>query len=75
MKNLKQSIESESDEKDTKKENSKWWAERKMKDEFSTRSELTAKDGEPISLLGGLSNHYDNSNYSDKETTKLEKED
>lgn len=35
---------------------SKWWLERKKKDEFSTRSEVTGKDGEallPKPILGG----------------------
>lgn len=36
----------------------KWWLERKKKDEFSTRAELTGKDGEqlmPMPILGGAS--------------------
>lgn len=38
---------------------SQWYLERRAKDEFSTRNELTGKDGEnliPQPLLGGLSN-------------------
>lgn len=31
-------------------EASKWWLERKKKQEFSTRNELTGKDGAPLSL-------------------------
>lgn len=30
---------------------SKWWAERRMKGEFSTRSELTGKDGEKLEQM------------------------
>ncbi len=29
-------------------ETAKWWLERKLKNEFSTRTEATGKDGEPI---------------------------
>lgn len=34
----------------------KWWAERRMKSEFSTRNELTGKDGKdlPTPLLAGI---------------------
>lgn len=38
-KNIVEAIENEQGEKDTKKETSKWWAERKMKADFSTRTE------------------------------------
>jgi hypothetical protein len=34
--------------KDKDKDTSRWYAERRIKDEFSTRSELTAKDGEAL---------------------------
>ena len=30
---------------------SKWWSERKNKEEFSTRSELTGKDGEDLGII------------------------
>lgn len=30
---------------------SKWWAERRMRGEFSTRAELTGKDGEKLESL------------------------
>lgn len=33
------------------KDVSKWWLERKCKDEFSTRSELTGKDGDAIQTV------------------------
>lgn len=50
--NLYQAIQMESKETDTKKETSKWWAERKMKDEFSTKVEseinATIKDSDKI---------------------------
>lgn len=36
-------------------ETAKWWLERRKKDKFSTRSELTGKDGKdlPAPILGG----------------------
>ena len=39
MSNIRQAIAAETDEEDKKKEITKWWAERKMKDEFSTKVE------------------------------------
>lgn len=42
---------------------SKWWAERKMKNEFSLRTELTGKDGDrliPRPLLDGINKSSDN---------------
>ena len=48
MSNIRQQITSEVDEKDNRKEMTKWWAERKMKDDFSTRTEQTGKDGESL---------------------------
>lgn len=48
MSNIRQQINSEVDEKDNRKEMTKWWAERKMKDDFSTRTEQTGKDGESL---------------------------
>ena len=35
--------------KEGDKDMSKWYAERKVKEEFSTRQETTGKDGEPLS--------------------------
>lgn len=36
-------------------ETAKWWLERRKKDKFSTRSEVTGKDGKdlPVPILGG----------------------
>jgi len=48
MSNIRQQIITEVDEEDKKKEMTKWWAERKMKDDFSTRTEQTGKDGEDL---------------------------
>ena len=63
MQNLLSAIQKESEMDDARKETTKWWAERKMKHDFSTKieSDVTTK-GEPISLLGGLSNNNDSSN-------------
>lgn len=36
---------------DTKKETSKWWAERKMKKDFSTRTEQTGADGKDLYII------------------------
>lgn len=43
-------------------EAAKWWAERRLKDEFSHRQEMTGKDGGPLDVRGLI-------NYLDDETT------
>ncbi len=43
MSNIRQAIADESNEEDKRKEITKWWAERKMKDEFSTKIETENK--------------------------------
>ena len=49
MSNIVDAIRREGElEDDLRKENSKWWAERKMKDDFSTRQENTGADGAPL---------------------------
>ena len=48
MSNIRQQITIETDEDDKRKETTKWWAERKMKDDFSTRTEQTGKDGKDL---------------------------
>lgn len=49
IKGIKQAIEAElNNPEDIKKENSWKWAERKMKDDFSTRIENTGKDGKDL---------------------------
>lgn len=37
--NIKQALEKEAETDDTRKETSKWWAERRMKNDFSTKTE------------------------------------
>lgn len=41
--NIKMAIEKEAEMDDTRKETSKWWAERRMKDDFSTKTEVDQK--------------------------------
>ena len=48
MKNIQQALIMELDEEDRRKEMTKWWAERKMRNEFATRQEVTGKDGAPV---------------------------
>lgn len=58
--NLKSALEKEAETEDVKKETSKWWAERKMKEDFSTRTEQTGADGQPlvIALAESIVNKY-----------------
>lgn len=48
MSNIRQQIATETDEADKKKEMTKWYAERKMKAEFSLRTETTGADGKDL---------------------------
>ncbi len=49
MANIVDAIRAEgANQDDLKKENSKWWAERKMKEDFSLRSELSGPDGKDL---------------------------
>ena len=67
MSNIRQAIASESDEEDKRKETTKWWAERKMKSDFSTRVEndLTTNGKElPTPILGNVQTN--NSSDEDK---------
>ena len=70
MENIQMAMEKEKEnENDTRKETSKWWAERRMKHDFSTKVESdVTTGGQPISLLGGASN--DTSNDNNKEITE-----
>ncbi len=43
MSNIRQQIAEESNEEDKRKEMTKWWAERKMKNDFSTKIETDNK--------------------------------
>lgn len=52
MANIADALNKESEAEDVRKETSKWFLERRMKDTFSTRSEHTGKDGEPLSVGG-----------------------
>jgi hypothetical protein len=47
-------------------DNSKWWSERKNKDEFSTRQENTGKDGESLKI--------NIVNYGDGDTKQVQTE-
>lgn len=38
--NLRDSLQAEAESDDARKENSKWWAERKMREDFSTKQEV-----------------------------------
>jgi len=50
MANLRDAMMKEGEMDDNRKETSKWWAERKMKDDgFSTRTEQTGADGKELS--------------------------
>lgn len=48
MQNILDAINKEGEMEDNKKETTKWWLERRMKDDFSTRTENTGKDGEAL---------------------------
>ena len=68
VRNIMDAIAKEAELEDTKKETSKWWVERRMKNEFSTRTENTGADGKDlptpiISLNGRL--QRDNSSSKD----------
>lgn len=43
--NIKSALEKEAETEDTRKETSKWWMERRMKEDFSIRQELSGSDG------------------------------
>jgi hypothetical protein len=48
MRNIMDAVAKEAEIDDTRRETSKWWLERRMKKEFSTRIEQTGEDGAPI---------------------------
>ncbi len=58
------------------RDSAKWWLERKNKAEFSTRQEVTGKDGEalvPKPILGGVTKDGDvPSNHSDSQAPEAE---
>lgn len=43
--NIKSALEKEAETDDTRKETSKWWAERRMKEDFSTKTEQDITSG------------------------------
>jgi len=71
--NIRDAIAKEGEIEDTRKETTKWWIERKMKQEFSTRTEQTGADGKelPTPILNYVfSNNEPKQNSSDaKEDT------
>lgn len=50
LQNLVDAIKKEGETDDTRKETTRWWAERKMKADFSTRQESTGADGEQLTI-------------------------
>ena len=46
--NIASAIQTEAENEDPRKEMSKWYAERRMKQEFSTRTESTGADGKDL---------------------------
>lgn len=65
--NIKQALEKEAEMDDTRKETSKWWAERRMKEDFSTKTEQDVSVKElPKPILNGISNN--NSNEANSES-------
>jgi hypothetical protein len=59
--NIRDAMMKESEMDDNRKDTSKWWSERRMKDDFSTRQEATGADGKdlpaPIISLDVLRNN------------------
>ena len=67
--NIYQGLLKESETEDSKKETSKWYLERRMKEDFSTRTEQTGADGKdllPQPILGNVQNN--NINKEDSST-------
>ena len=54
--NIQSAILKEGEMEETKKDTSKWWLERKMKTDFSTRTEQTGADGKdlPTPILANI---------------------
>ena len=48
MQNLLSAIQKEAEMDDARKDTTKWWAERKMKADFSLRTEQTGADGKDL---------------------------
>ena len=60
IQNILDAIQKEAETEDVKKETTKWWLERKMKSDFSTRLEQTGADGQAlqIALAENIVNKY-----------------
>lgn len=69
MANIQSAMLKEAEMDDARKETSKWWAERRMKADFSTRTDITTNDKElPTPILGNVfTNHSDNENSESQE--------
>jgi hypothetical protein len=48
MQNIVDAINKEAESEDARKETTKWWLERRMKKDFSTRTETTGEDGKDL---------------------------
>jgi hypothetical protein len=48
MQNIVDAINLEAEMEDARKETTKWWLERRMKKDFSTRTETTGEDGKDL---------------------------
>lgn len=68
MANIASALQTEAESDDARKETSKWYLERRMKNEFSTRQENTGADGKdlptPILTLGNV--HTNNEHEEDR---------
>jgi len=70
LQNIRDAIQKEGEMEDPRKETTKWWAERKMKQDFSLRVESTGADGKdlPAPLLQALYVPDNNSNEKDSKS-------
>lgn len=73
LSNIRDAIQKEGELEDTRKETTKWWIERKMKQEFSLRTEQTGADGKE--LPQPILNAYVLNNDKSKENSKDVQED
>lgn len=60
LSNIRDAIAKEGELEETRKETTKWWIERKMKQDFSLRTEQTGAEGEPLTVQ--IVNYGDNTN-------------
>lgn len=66
--NVHSALEKEAEMEDARKETSKWYLERRMKKEFSTRVENTGEDGAPLVVT--FDNSFNGSTKSPKEDSE-----